>query len=106
METDICLRSNLRTIVIDAKYYKQAMSSRFGKSSLNSSHLYQMISYLKNLSVNNKSPKPEGIIIYPTTTTNLNEKYEIWGFKLHVVTIDLSQKTDAIRRNLLEFIGI
>jgi 5-methylcytosine-specific restriction enzyme subunit McrC len=42
METDITLRSTERTRVIDAKYYRDALSGKHGSVRLRSTHLYQL----------------------------------------------------------------
>src|SRR5262249_43173640 len=48
MHTDVTLRSKDRTIVIDTKYYPEALSENYGKKRIKSDHLYQQYAYLKN----------------------------------------------------------
>src|SRR5262249_51602971 len=48
MHTDVTLRSKDRTIVIDTKYYPEALSENYGKKRIKSDHLYQLYAYLKN----------------------------------------------------------
>ena len=44
LNPDICLAGRGRTIVLDAKFYRETLDYRFGKASLRSGHLYQMLS--------------------------------------------------------------
>jgi 5-methylcytosine-specific restriction enzyme subunit McrC len=46
METDITLRSGTRTVVIEAKYYRETLTRRYGKETLHSDNLYQLFAYL------------------------------------------------------------
>jgi 5-methylcytosine-specific restriction enzyme subunit McrC len=49
MLTDITRRSPIRTVVIDAKFYRQTLVSYWGgQSKVRSAHLYQLMSYLMN----------------------------------------------------------
>ena len=51
MLTDVTLRSPTRTIVLDAKFYRETLVSHFGgQKKVRSAHLYQILSYLKNVS--------------------------------------------------------
>ena len=49
MRFDICLRDESRYIVIDTKFYENALSEYYGKKGIRSQHLYQLFSYIKNL---------------------------------------------------------
>ncbi|MFW5721490.1 MAG: 5-methylcytosine restriction system specificity protein McrC, partial [Bacteroidota bacterium] len=48
METDISLRSDTRKIIIDTKYYKEALKGNFDTEKFLSGHLYQLFSYIEN----------------------------------------------------------
>ena len=48
METDVCLRSPGRAIILDTKFYAIALkSSSFGPPRLPSANLYQLFTYLR-----------------------------------------------------------
>src|SRR5207302_1942944 len=47
MTTDVTLSSNERTIIIDAKYYKDALQTNRGSRTVHSGNLYQLIAYLR-----------------------------------------------------------
>lgn len=103
MQTDISLISDDRKIIMDAKFYKNALSTHYDKDSIRSGHLYQLFAYLKN----EKSPshfKTEGILIYPNVTQVLSEHYMIDNHKVSIVTINLAQPWHNIEQDLLTII--
>ena len=49
MRTDVTLRRGGRTLIIDAKYYGQSMQvGQWGKATVHSGNLYQVLTYVKN----------------------------------------------------------
>jgi 5-methylcytosine-specific restriction enzyme subunit McrC len=102
MHTDITLRSQTRTIVIDTKYYAEALSENYRKQRIRPGHLYQLYAYLKNCK--SQGEPPEGILLYPTTSQSLDLAFDMGGNKLRVKTLQLDQpwqKIHAELRNLL-----
>ncbi len=85
MRTDVCLESIDRKIVLDTKYYKDTFQTNFGKETIRSGHLYQLVSYLKNIQIRD-GKKPEGMLLYPTTKPHLRLNLEILSFKITVAT--------------------
>ena len=49
MRTDVSLTSRTRKIVIDTKYYCEALQTYYDRHSIHSGNLYQIFSYLENL---------------------------------------------------------
>lgn len=105
METDISLTSPERKIVIDAKYYLEALQSRFGKATIRSQHLYQLFSYLRNSSPPQREPPVEGMLLYPTVTRHLDLTYRVHGHLIRICTINLNQHWQHIRKDLLDLIS-
>lgn len=109
MQTDISLESSERKIIMDAKYYKQAIKKgRFDKSSLHSVHLYQLTSYLKNIEAKRGiNLKCEGMLIYPTVQEELHLIYPDWmGHQVSIRTIDLNRGWSDIHAQLLRFLEV
>jgi 5-methylcytosine-specific restriction enzyme subunit McrC len=104
MITDITLRSNERTVVIDAKFYKDALAGGLGVPKVYSGNLYQMLAYLQHTAKGAATPV-DGILIYPLTGTPLRLHYRLLGFDLQVVTIDLTQPWQSIHDQLLEVLA-
>ena len=105
MQTDISLESPTRKIIIETKYYQDALSSRFeGKEKFNSGNLYQLYSYLRNIETKTShlhNKVSEGILLYPAVGYQFSESYIIGGHKLSVETIDLSKEWKEISRDLI-----
>src|SRR5699024_3096092 len=52
MRTDITLRGRQHKLVIDAKYYGSTFrTGQYGKESIDSAHLYQILAYMKTAAV-------------------------------------------------------
>jgi 5-methylcytosine-specific restriction enzyme subunit McrC len=108
MQTDISLKAPDRKIIMDAKYYKDALGvGQYGAEKIHSAHLYQLSSYLKNLEVKGGvNLHCEGMLIYPTVKKDVNLKYDsMLGHKVSVRTINLNQDWRQIHGNLLSFLA-
>ena len=109
MYPDMTLRSDTKTIVLDAKWYK----STFGTShvsdrrKIHSSNLYQLFSYLKNLERSGGADaKAEGILLYPQVDEAASLRYEVQGHTMRICTIDLNQPWLGIEASLLGLIQL
>lgn len=104
MVTDISLLSAQRKIIIDTKYYKQALVPHYDKQKLISGHLYQLFAYLKNQQ-NSQTVKTEGILLYPVVNQELDLKYQLPGHQISIKTINLNQPWQNIKADLLNMIA-
>ena len=108
MKTDISLVSKNRYVIIDAKYYPEALKGQYNKDKIISPNLYQIFSYTQNLTgAGNK--QTEGILIYPEVTKSLSLSYQYPpGNKAHikVCTINLKQDWEGIELDLLRVIDL
>jgi 5-methylcytosine-specific restriction enzyme subunit McrC len=92
MRTDIYLEANHRRIIIDTKYYAEALQSHHGSASFHSGNLYQLFAYLKNDAARVPDlPFAEGMLLYPKTGEPLDGQFQIQGHKVRIVTVDLSR---------------
>lgn len=108
MQTDISLTASDRKIVIDTKYYKEALqvSHHSHHAKLRASHLYQIHAYLSNLEKRGGVHQHcEGILLYPTVAQELNARYDIKGHRISVRTLDLSQEWPQIKAALLQMLA-
>lgn len=106
MGTDISLISSNRHLVLDAKYYPDALKSRYDKKKLISSNLYQIFSYIQNLNSSDEK-RIEGILIYPEVekSLSLTYMYQRWNMPLiKVFTINLNQSWRLIEKDLLALV--
>ncbi len=109
MRTDITLRSDKRTIVIDTKYYAKTLVSRFdgGQLKVRSGHLYQIQTYLRSMHYRSgPDSEAEGILLYPSIGgQSVRIDLLLNGYRTRVWTIDLAQSWEKIHSNLLELIA-
>ena len=106
METDITLRSSQRIIVIDAKFYKEALTARHGAKKVRSSHLYQLYSYLEHAGMRTPGVPVDGALIYPAVDQPVTLHYRLRGHEVVVRAIDLMRPWREIHNELLQIPGI
>src|SRR5215218_5191375 len=78
------------SIVLDAKYHREALQTHRGKRTVRSTHLYQISSYLNNLQAN-EGRAVEGLLLYPTVDTSFDFNYSLNGNRIALRTIDLAR---------------
>lgn len=105
MRVDVFLRSKDRRIIIDTKYYANALQSYHDTESFHSGNLYQLFSYLKNAAGHDPSfSAAEGMLLYPRAGAELDERFEIQGHDISIATVDLARPWVAIETRLLSLI--
>lgn len=108
MITDTILqeRSDDSLLIIDTKYYGEAMGSRYGdRKKLRSNHLYQIYTYVRNAADNLPNTDISGILLYPKVDENVDCDYDIQGNHIAVKMIDLNQDWQDIHQELMKLIG-
>ena len=113
METDVTLY-NPRTkkkIILDAKYYKETLVSRYGEGGkIRREHISQILTYVMNQE-NDAIPhtkETKGILVYPTIDTELDVSY-VYKDTSHVIrvsTVNLNQDWQMIELRLKEIIKV
>jgi 5-methylcytosine-specific restriction enzyme subunit McrC len=102
MRTDVTLRRPGRTLVIDAKFYREPLQQHRGRWTVRSGHLYQLFAYLRNLAVRGQAAAEiDGMLLYPEAARPLNIHYQIHGHNFRVRTINLKRPWRQIHENLL-----
>lgn len=105
METDITLRSSRRIILIDAKFYNEALASRHGVQKIRSNHLYQFYSYLEHAGLRTPGVPVDGALIYPAVGEPVALHYRLRGHEVVVRAIDLMRPWREIHDELLAILG-
>lgn len=93
MRTDVTLRYGDRILIIDAKFYGQSMqTSRWGKSTVHSANLYQILTYVKNADVR-RNGSVSGLILYARTEASNQPQLDIviQGNRIGAQTLDLNR---------------
>lgn len=107
MKTDICLMSAAENVVIDTKFYRDALKRHYEKEILQSGHLFQLSVYLRHFQ--RRFPiakKTKGVLLYPTVKYELILNYELEGYPVSIRTINLNQPWPEIHRDLLAIIAV
>lgn len=99
METDISLSCGTRHLIVEAKYYQETLTERFGVEKFHSGNIYQLMSYLTN-AVREEGNVLEGLLIYPRVNRTLRERYRIQGYDVTVATVDLNQDWPEIKKEI------
>lgn len=105
METDITLENNDEKIIIDAKYYRETMSTYFDNEKIKSGNIYQLFSYLINQEDSTeKNYKTKGILLYPVTEKEYFLKYQYKNHPIEIRTINLNSNWKKIEEDLLKIV--
>jgi len=107
MNTDISLRSSQLTLIIDTKYYVDALeSNQGGKPKVRADNLYQLHTYLSSLEGKSYPDNmAEGLLLYPTNGYQVDLAWNIRGHTIRVKTLDLGLDWRNIRKSLLGITG-
>lgn len=109
LETDTTLVSQDKIIIIETKFYPKPFStdSRFDSGpKINRDHLFQLHSYLTNSDRKRTPKRPhEGILLYAGIGRPFDLKYNIHGYNVRVVSVDLNKKWDQVHNDLLSLVN-
>jgi len=107
MQSDIMLTyDNRRTLIIDAKYYKEILQLHRGKKTVRSSHLYQIFTYVKNKEREREGIEVSGMLLYAGTEEEpINLTYRMSESIIGVRSLDLNRPFAEIRRTLDEIVA-
>ena len=102
MQTDIVLRSQERTIIVDTKFYRKPLDTRFGGRRARSGHLYQIVAYVTNwaAAASADEPEPEGWLLYAAVDGDFDYRFELMGRRIRVCSIDLGKGWREIEGDL------
>ena len=109
MEADVILESSGRRIVLDTKYYRDALARGRGSGTgkLHSGNLYQLLAYMRNRQgTSPRGPAHEGILLYPEVREPLRVAIRIEGFRIQARTVNLDRDWCHIHREMLDTIGL
>lgn len=108
MKPDLILeeRSTGEILVLDTKFTAKSLTENmWGKQLFESSHLYQMYTYLKTqerLSVQHQ--KAAGILLYPAIHGKLSEKIELEDHTIGIECLDLTTSWQEVEIQLLDVV--
>ena len=105
MQTDITLKYEERTLIIDAKYYEESLIMHYNQLKEHSGNMYQIFTYVKNMEgalTNTPHEKVIGMLLYAQTDTigGFDKEYRMSGNRICVRTLDLNCDFQNIRMQL------
>ena len=90
MKTDLTVEWPGRHLILDCKFYAEALATSHDKEVLHSGNLYQMIAYLKNQAAIPGWEQAEGILLYPAVDHTLDYRYTLLGHQVRIASVDLN----------------
>ncbi len=110
MRTDVTITTKAsprRRLVVDTKYYASALGvSVHGSEKFKSDNLYQIYAYLRTQEHRSDSHRnAAGMLIYPTTSYELNECMAVQGHRIRIATVNLSDRWEEIENRLINLIS-
>ncbi len=108
MKPDLMLQEKPtgQLIVLDTKFTaKSLVDNRWGKAMFNSSHLYQLYTYLstqEHLSTSHE--RAAGILLYPAVREELSEVVELPRHKMRIECVNLAAPWLQIEQRLLDML--
>ena len=101
MITDVTVAWPERKLILDCKYYHEALVSRYDAMRFHSGNLYQINAYLTNKAVEPGWENVEGMLLYPSNGYCFDHAFTLHGrHRLRVATLDLGQPWPAIEAEL------
>ncbi len=101
MQSDIMLKREDKTLIIDAKYYAHATQVQYGKHTLHSNNVYQIFAYVMNEDVGNTG-NVAGMLLYAKTDEEITPDTDvvIMNHKISAKTLDLNCDFKSISAQL------
>lgn len=106
MRTDVVLEAADRCVILDTKFYAEALKGRFEQKKVDSGHLYQIFAYVENRSADqDEGPPQEGMLLYPVVEDAFAFEYRLKGHRIAVRSIDLNKAWESIRSDMLALLN-
>lgn len=106
MRTDVTLRGGQRALIIDAKYYGRSMQvGRWGKTTVHSANLYQLLTYVKNADAK-RDGSVSGLLLYARTEAPEQPELDvvIQGNRIGAQTLDLNRPWEHLKGQLEDIV--
>jgi 5-methylcytosine-specific restriction enzyme subunit McrC len=101
LNTDISIFHPDKTLIIDTKFYQDALVSNRGQPKYRREHLSQLMEYLR-ISQRDYNKLAVGALLYPAVNQSIFDIGTIEGFSICVATVDLSKSWEEIHSSLIE----
>jgi len=106
MLTDVTVAWPHRKLILDCKYYQEALVSRYDALRFRSGHLYQLNAYLTNQAAEAGWEEVEGMLLYPSNGYRLDHCFTLHGrHRVRIATLDLMKGWPEIEGDLRGLFG-
>jgi 5-methylcytosine-specific restriction enzyme subunit McrC len=109
MRPDLVLREkgNGRVVILDTKFTAQSLiKNQWGKGMFDSSHLYQIYTYLTTQEhLSEQDRQAVGILLYPAVQSELSEQVELPRHQIRIECVNLAASWPQIEQRLLAVVG-
>ena len=102
MRTDLTVEWPALRLILDCKFYAEALATHHDKERLHAGNLYQMVAYLKNQAAVPGWECAEGILLYPAVDHALDYRYTLLGHQVRIASVDLDQSWREIHTMLAD----
>ncbi len=103
MITDVTVAWPDRKLILDCKYYQEALVSRYDALRFRSGNLYQLNAYLTNKAAEPGWENVEGMLLYPSNRYSFDHRFTLHGsHRIRVSTVDLQKQWTEIETELLD----
>ncbi|MBC7878559.1 MAG: hypothetical protein H7Y59_15415 [Anaerolineales bacterium] len=110
MQPDLVLQNKTsgEIIVLDTKFTAESLKeNQWGKQTFDSSHLYQLYTYLNSQNhLSEQYRKASGILLYPAIHNKLSERVELEDHTMRIESVDLTAPWQAIEQQLLSIVTV
>ena len=106
MNADIIIENNHQKLIIDTKFYSKTLQRHPSSNNhtVRSNNLYQIFAYVKNESAGTIDKSVSGMLLYPQIDVKLRKHFLIHGHHFYAVTVDLNQKFELIKEELIDIV--
>ncbi len=102
MITDVTVAWPERKLILDCKYYQEALVCRYDALRFRSGNLYQLNAYLTNKAADPGWENVEGMLLYPSNGYHFDHVFKLHGrHQIRVSTLDLKKPWTIIHSDLL-----
>lgn len=101
LNMDVIIDRGHRIQVIDTKFTDKIFTEWRGKQRFRTSHLYQLFSYVENLSGHRPKSSISGMLLYPQVGSETSMRFSMKGRQYHVASLNLNDHWQAIENRLL-----
>ncbi len=106
MITDVTVSWSDRKLILDCKYYQEAMTMHYDALRFDSANLYQLHAYLTNKAVEPGWENVEGMLLYPSNGYSFDHTFTLHAHHhIRISTVDLQQAWTTIESELLSLFG-